>query len=339
MSVPSNQQVTPERIMQFAWGYVPTLVLEAAIRHRVFDVLDAGPMNLGAIQAATGASLRGLEAITNALVGLNFLSKDAQGKLALTPESAAFLVSTKPSFQGGIIRHSSQQLIPKWLKLNEIVASGKPAAPVNQEDSGAQFFQKFVDDIFPSSYPAAQALSANCNYGPTGPDVKVLDLAAGSGVWGIALAQGSPRVHVTAVDWPEVIPVARKNAARFGLSERFTFIEGDLAQVPFGQDYQLATLGHILHSEGVDRGRRLLEKSGKSLCKGGTIAIAEFLVNADRTGPLNGLFFAVNMLVNTEHGGTYSFEEISEWLHDAGFADIRKLDSPGPSPLILATRS
>jgi ubiquinone/menaquinone biosynthesis C-methylase UbiE len=324
--------------MQFAWGYVPPLVLEAAIQHRVFDVLDAGPLSLAEIQRQTGASERGLRGIVHVLVGLNFLAKDGQGVFSLTPESSAFLVSTKPSFQGGLLRHGSKQLIPKWLTLNEVVATGLPAISVNQQDAGANFFQEFVNDLFPMNYPAARALAASLQLSTATSPVRVLDLAAGSGVWGIALAQASPQVHVTAVDWPGVIPVTRANAARFGLAERFSFVEGDLMEADFGSGQNVATLGHILHSEGVARSQELLKKTFAALAPGGTIAIAEFLVNPERTGPVGGLFFAVNMLVNTDVGDTYSFEEISEWLWAAGFVDARTLEAPGPSPLVLATK-
>lgn len=330
--------VTPERILQFAWGYVPPLVLEAAIRNRVFDVLDGGPKTLSEVQTATGASSRGLSAIMNALVGLEFLAKDAQGRYSLTAESAAFLVSTKPSFMGGMIRHGSEDLIPKWLHLTEIVKSGKPANSVNQEGAGAEFFQNFVSDIFPTSYPSAQALAKELNFGEGGQPVRVLDLAAGSGVWGIALAQSSPRVRVTAVDWAVVLPVTRKTVEKFHLSDRFSFVEGDLLSADFGKDHNVATLGHILHSEGEERSRKLLAKVFQALAPGGTIAIAEFLVDDDRKGPLNGLFFAVNMLVNTDNGNTYSFNEIGSWLGAAGFRDARTIPAPGPSPLILATK-
>ena len=321
--------------MQFAWGYVPPLILEAAIKHHVFDTLDAGPKTIQQVHADTGASERGLAAIMNALVGLNFLARDDQGRYSLTPESAAFLVSSKPAFQGGLISHCSQHLIPKWLRLNDIVMTGKPVEAVNQEAAGAEFFQKFVTDLFPMNYASAQTLAKNL---PINGPVQVLDLAAGSGVWGIALAQSSENVRVTAVDWPDVIPITRKTAARFGLAERFSFIEGDLERVDFGSNYSVATLGHILHSEGENRSRALLLKTFRALQPGGTIAIAEFLVNPDRRGPVNGLFFAVNMLVNTDTGNTYSFEEIGRWLKDAGFTNARTLDSPGPSPLILATK-
>lgn len=168
--------------------------------------------------------------------------------------------------------------------------------------------------------------------------VSVLDLAAGSGVWGIALAQSAPHVRVRAVDWPQVLPVTRRTAERFGVGDRISFSEGDLQEADFGSGNHVATLGHILHSEGEQRSRALLKKTFRALAPGGTIAIAEFLVNADRTGPLSGLIFAVNMVVNTETGNTYSFEEIREWLTEAGFVDARQLPAPGPSPLILANK-
>lgn len=338
MSTSVLTPVTPERIYQFAFGYAPPLILEAAIRHRVFDVLDQTSMLLAEVAEATGASQRGLAAIMDALVGFAFLSKDAAGRYALTAESSAFLVSTKPEFQGGLIRHSSEQLIPKWLKLNEIVATGKPTEAVNQESSGGEFFQQFVNDIFPMSYHVAQALAAHMDHVHAAVPPRVLDLAAGSGVWGIAQAQSAAQVQVTAVDWPEVIPVTQATVAHYGLSDRFSFVAGDLQQADFGSGHTLATLGHILHSEGEVRSKALLRKTFAALAPGGTIAIAEFLVQDDRTGPLNSLIFAVNMLVNTEEGGTYSFGEISAWLREAGFIEPRTLATHGPSPLILATR-
>src|SRR6185312_325746 len=196
MPVTGGAQITPERIMQFVWGYVPPLILEAAIRHRVFDVLDSGPKTVDEVHKETSASVRGLTAIMNALVGLDFLAKDRQDRYSLTPESAAFLVSTKPSFQGGLLRHVSEQLIPNWLHLNEVVATGEPVRSVNQQGNGSEFFKQFVNDIFPMSYPAAQVLARHLNAGG-GRTVRVLDLAAGSGVWGIALAQSSEHIRVT----------------------------------------------------------------------------------------------------------------------------------------------
>ena len=188
------------------------------------------------------------------------------------------------------------------------------------------------------SYHVAQELAAHLDLQASLAPVSVLDLAAGSGVWGIALAQSSAHVTVTAVDWPAVLPVTRATVARFGLTDRFAFHQGDLQEADFGSGHNVATLGQILHSEGVDRSKALLQKTFRALAPGGTIAIAEFLVNADRTGPVPSLIFAVNMLVNTDCGNTFSFEEINGWLAEAGFVDARTLATHGPSPLILASR-
>lgn len=338
MTGPNSAAITPERILQMAWGFAAPLILESAIKNRVFDVLDEGPKSLSETALATGASERGLRAIMDALVGFDFLAKDADGKYSLSAESAAFLVSTKPSFQGGFLRHTSVQLIPNWLELNEVVKTGKPTEAVNQQGTGTEFFEILVPDIFPLSYPAAQDLAAHFAWAEREGTVSVLDLGAGSGVWGIAQAQSAPNVIVTAVDWPGVIDITRTTVERFGLSDRFTFATGDLLSADFGSGHTAATVGHILHSEGVERSKNLLKRIFAALASGGTIVIQEFLVNAERTGPMIGLIFAVNMLVNTEVGGTYSFAEIASWLTEVGFTDPRLVEARGPSPLILATK-
>jgi ubiquinone/menaquinone biosynthesis C-methylase UbiE len=337
MSSTASPRVSPERIRQLAHGFSAPLILEAGICNGVFDVLDEGPKTVAQVAALTGASERGLRILMNALVGFEFLSKDGEQRYALTPESATFLVSTKPGFQGGIIKHCSEQLIPKWLQLNRIVATGAPAQKLASQE-GAEFFESFVADIFPNSYPAAQVAAGALGIENSTDPVKVLDIGTGSGVWGIAMAQKSPKVTVTAVDWPNVLNVTRKMTQKFGLADRFQYVAGDMAEVDFGSGYNIATIGQILHSEGPQRSQHLLRKVADALAPGGTVVIAEFLVNQERSGPLNGLIFAVNMLVNTEKGDTFSFEEITGWLEAAGFTDVRSLEAPSPSPLILATK-
>jgi ubiquinone/menaquinone biosynthesis C-methylase UbiE len=230
------------------------------------------------------------------------------------------------------------QLIPKWLEITDIVRTGKPARAVNDQDDGAAFFEKFVEDIFPMSYAAASALGDDLKLAQAGKLVRVLDIASGSGVWGIALAKKSPQVKVTALDWPRVLKVTRRVATKHGVAEQFDYIEGDLNTIDFGRGYNIATLGHILHSEGEANSRRLIKRVFDSLSSGGIIAIAEFVANDTRTGPPNAMIFAVNMLVNTEHGDTFTFAEMSAWLKESGFDKIRQLDAPGPSPMVLATK-
>ena len=126
MSASSNPAVRPDRIMEMVWGYAPPIILGTAIQCRVFDLLDAGPKTVDELAKASGNSARGLRAIMNALVGFQFLAKNADGRYALTPESAAFLVSSKPGYLGKFAEFSGLKMIHTWLPLPEIVRTGKP---------------------------------------------------------------------------------------------------------------------------------------------------------------------------------------------------------------------
>jgi SAM-dependent methyltransferase len=334
----AQSHVTPARLMLLAWGYAPPMMIKAAVQHGFFDQLEQGPKTAQELADVAGVPVRGVRAVSNALVSFDLLAKDAAGRYSLTPESATFLVSGKPSFLGRLITHTTVQILPRWMMLAETVEHGKPVGGVNHQEGGVEFFQQFVEDLFPMSYPAAQALAAELKVAAAAAPVSVLDLAAGSGVWSIALAQASPNVTVTAVDWPGVLEVTQRMAARFGVVDRYTFVADDLGLADFGSGHQVATLGHILHSEGETRSRELLRKTFNALAPGGTIAIQEFLVDEQRSKNTMGLIFAVNMLVATDDGDTFTFEEIAAWLRESGFVDVRQLDSPGPSPLILATK-
>jgi len=323
--------------MQLAWAYAPTLILESALEFGVFDHLEKAPQTAGELAQKTRASERGLKAILNALVGLEFLARDG-AKYRLTPESATFLVSNKPGYRGTFFHHTVRQLIPRWMQLPEAVRTGRPAYAVNQEETGATFFSEFVESLFPLSYPAAKALASHLNLNGNGSSASVLDIGAGSGVWGIALAQSSPGMRIHAVDWPNVLEVTRRVAERHGLSDRLTTSAGDLLEADFGNGHRVATIGHIFHSEGVERSKRLLRRTYEALAPGGTVAIAEWIPNDDRNGPPGPLFFAVNMLVHTEEGDTFTFAEMSAWLRETGFKNPRMLDVPAPCPLVLATK-
>jgi len=333
-----KKRVTPERLMQFGFAYAPPLIIGAAVTNKVFDTLESGGKTIEQVSKTTGASQRGLRAIMNALVGLELLKKDRQGKYSLTPESEAFLVSGKPGTLVGFFAMAKTHIVPDWLHLNEAVKTGAPPIALNQETQGSQFFSVLVENIIPMSYPAATALGQALNLTKRREPVRVLDVAAGSGIWGIALAQQSPRVQVTAQDWPEMIPTTKRITQKFGVADRFSYVEGDVLEANFGTDYDIATLGHILHTEGEERSRKLLKNVFGALKPGGTVAIGEWLVNDERTEPLPSLIFAVNMLVHSERGDTFSFNEIKRWLEETGFKKVRKLEAPGPSPLILATK-
>jgi SAM-dependent methyltransferase len=336
MSTSGVPAPNPERILRTMWDYAPPLIVAAAVKLRIFDFLAEQPRTEGELAAGTGASLRGIRSLLSGLVGLNFLAKETPDRYTLTPESSAFLVSGKPGYLGGMFANA-QNLVPAWLGLAETVRSGRPVDALNQEE-GAAFFKELVVSLFSMNLPAAQTLGKILGVGEAGKPLRILDLAAGSGVWGIGVAQASPLATVIAVDWPQVLETTRRFAAQAGMADRFSYIGGDLASVDFGDGYDIAILGHILHSEGERQSRELLRKTFGALVPGGTVAIAEFLVNDDRSGPPMGVIFGLNMLLRTEEGDTYSFPEIGRWLAQAGFLEPQRVDPGGPASLILARK-
>src|SRR4029077_5380999 len=207
---------------------------------------------------------------------------------ALAPESEAFLVSNKPGTLAGFFSMNRVRMMQLWMKLDEIVRTGRPAEARNQEGPGTEFFSELVENIIPMSYGSAQEAAEHLKLADATNQVRVLDLASGSGIWGIALAQKSPRVQITAVDWAGMIPTTKRITQKFGVGDRFKFIGGDLLNADFGDGYDVATLGHILHSEGRDRSRRLLKKIFRALKSGGTVAIGEWVGNEAGSDPPKG---------------------------------------------------
>jgi hypothetical protein len=132
--------------------------------------------------------------------------------------------------------------------------------------------------------------------------------------------------------------VARRTTQRHGVLDRYTFTVGSLAEANFGTGHQVALLGHILHAIGEDLSRSLINKTFQALAPNGIVVVPEFVLDEDAAGPPSTLFFAMDMVVHSEKGGVFKYSQLSEWLQSAGFVDVRRLNVPAASPLILASK-
>jgi ubiquinone/menaquinone biosynthesis C-methylase UbiE len=303
----------------------------------LFTHIAAGKKTFRQIARAAGASERGVRMLLDALVALGYLNKKG-GEYGLEPVSAKFLVRGGSVYLGPLI-NETKLVWESWAHLTEVVKSGRPFRAVDTEEIGREFFPQLVSAIFPMSYGAARAAVEAIPPKTRSGIRRILDVAAGSGAWSIAFAQAAPEARVTVVDFPEVSAVARQFTARFGVADRYSYLEGNLRQVDFGRNrFDLVILGHIIHSEGEKWGKKLIRKSYRALRPGGMLLIAEMIPNDERSGPALPLVFGLNMLLNTEQGDVFTMGEYRQWLKDAGFKKVTTIEAPSPSPLILATK-
>jgi len=333
--LPSAVPVAKELI----FGGWTTCTVAAAIDLDVFTFIAHGKTTASEIASEAHANESMMRRLLDTLVALKYLTRKAD-RYALSPQAATFLVRGGELYMEGAGRFATGQMTG-WFQLAEVVRSGAPLAPPGADDaSRAEFFAMLVKVIFPLNFVGATAAVASLGAGAKARIKNILDVAAGAGAWSIPFAQAIKAAHVTAVDFPQVTPVARDYAKRFDVEDRYEYREGNLREMDFGTDcYDLITLGHIIHGEGRDAGRQLLERSAKALRKRGILLIAELVPNDDRTGPALPMLFGLNMMVHTQAGDVFTMKEYRSWLKEAGFKTVKTIRTPAaPSPLILAIK-
>lgn len=333
----AGSNVTPQQLTEDLWAFWRSQIIIAGIELEVFTHIASGKRTSEEIARAAKASKRGMERLLDALVALNYLNKNGD-RYGLEAISEKFLVRGNQPYLGDMA-YSSKLVWDTWSHLTDVVKSGRHAQAVDQEAGGREFFPKLVAGIFPMSYGAARAAAAAIPEKNLKRINKILDVAAGSGAWSLAFAQALPESRVTAVDFPEVTPITRQYAERFGVADQYDYVEGNLREIDFGRDrYDLIILGHIIHSEGEKWGKKLIKKCHRALGDGGMLLIAEMVPNDERSGPAVPLMFGLNMLLHTEQGSVFTMQEYRQWLKEAGFKKITTIEVPAPSPLILATK-
>jgi len=338
MAQETNQSdLTPKQITEDLWAAWKTQALVAGIELDVFTHISEGKRTAKEVAKAARASLKGIERLLDALVGIGYLTRKGE-RYGLEPVSEKFLVSTGQAYIGGMA-FSTKLVWDSWGHLTESVRTGRPAETVDGDEGGREFFPKLVSAIFPASYAAARATAAALPRKALGNIKRILDVAAGSGAWSIAFAQAIPDARVTVIDYPEVTPITRQFTERLGVADRYDYIEGNLRDLDFGRgQYDLVILGHIIHSEGEKWGKKLVKKSHKALKDGGQLLIAEMMPNDTRTAPPIPLLFGLNMLLHTDQGDVFTMREFREWLKSTGFRSVKAIDAPSPSPIIVATK-
>jgi len=269
--------------------------------------------------------------LLDALVSLGLLHKQ-RGFFSNSAPSARFLAEGTPDSARQAQLHTAN-MWKRWSQLTECVKTGLPAPKVSDDEYVGTFIAAMDHHARGRARAIVQAVGVNGMR-------RMLDLGGGSGVYSIAFAQAAPDLRSEIIDLPEVTPIALEHVARAGLSSRITVRPGDMltAELP-KQGYDLVLLSSICHMFSPEENRALFARAYEALAPKGRIAIADFIVDPDKASPRSATLFALNMLVATRGGSTYSEPEYESWLKASGFGEVKRVRMPGPINLILATRN
>jgi 2-polyprenyl-3-methyl-5-hydroxy-6-metoxy-1,4-benzoquinol methylase len=334
-----TQQPSPEHFFETANAYQRSAALKAAVELDIFTAIAEGNRSAGDIATRCGASERGVRILCDYLVVAGLLTKEG-GSYGLTRDSAVFLDRRSPAYMGGALEFLlAPGLRAGFEELAEAVRRGGTAMPEGGTVSAENpIWVKFARAMAPMTAISAEAIARTVG-GAEGRGLKVLDIAAGHGMFGIAFARLNPATEVWALDWPAVLEVARENAERAGVADRYRLVEGSAFEADFGEGFDVVLLTNFLHHFDPPTCETLLRKVRASLAEGGVAVALEFIPNEDRVTPHIPAAFSLVMLAGTESGDAYTYAEFERMFRNAGFSrsELRGLPAP-PEQLVIARK-
>jgi ubiquinone/menaquinone biosynthesis C-methylase UbiE len=316
----AQQQPSPQLFFQMINAHQRTEALKAAIELEVFTAIGEGNTTASAIAKRCQASERGMRILCDFLTIMGMLTKQ-ENEYALTLDSATFLDKRSPAYLGGAVEFlSSPELLEGTKHLAEAVRQGGTAIP-NDGTIGPDnpIWVKFARAMAPMMMMPSQLIAKLVD--PNADrKLKILDIAAGHGLFGIGFAKNNPQAEIHAVDWKAVLEVAKENAQKAGVADRYHTIEGSAFDVEFGSGYDLVLITNFLHHFDPPTNETLLRKVHAALADGGRAATLEFVPNDDRVTPPDSAGFSLMMLVGTPSGDAYTFAELERMFANAGFS-------------------
>jgi ubiquinone/menaquinone biosynthesis C-methylase UbiE len=337
----SNQQPNPSPALLFETisAYQRSAALKAAVELDLFTAIGEGHATAPEIARRTQASERGVRILCDFMVISGLLTKEGS-EYRLTPDTATFLDRRSPAYMGGTLEFLlSPELTGAFGELTAAVRKGGAASSEEGTvEAEHPVWVTFARAMMPMMALPAQSMAelVTCD---ADRKLKVLDIAAGHGLFGLAFAQRYPSAEITAIDWPAVLQVARENAERANVANRFRTLPGSAFDVEFGSGYDLVLLTNFLHHFDVPTCEGLLRKAHAALAPGGRAVTLEFVPNPDRVTPPPSAAFSLTMLATTPAGDAYTFAELDAMFRAAGFSrsEIHPLP-PSMEHVILSHR-
>ena len=328
---------TPELYFETIFAYQRTAALRAAVHLNLFTVVDEGAHTVAEISKRIGAPERSTRMLCDYLAVIGFLRKTGE-TYELTRDTAVFLSTRSPTYLGTTADFlASEDMMRNFDTLTDTVRRGT-IAPANNNTVADDnpMWVRFARAMAPMMMPPAFGIAEALGVTSAGP-LRVLDIAAGHGAFGIVLAQRNPRVEVVAVDWPAVLEVARENAVKAGVGSRYELLPGDAFKVDYGTGFDVALVTNFLHHFDRATNVSFMRKVAGALKPGGRAAVLEFVPNDDRISPPMAAAFSITMLAGTPAGDAYTFADLQSIALEAGFTSVAAQPVP-PQTIVIATR-
>lgn len=329
----------PQPIWQIMTGYQHSAAFRTAIELELFTKIAEGNKTVKELADACGASEKGIRVLADVFTVHGFLTK-RNGEYELSEMAATFLNKHVHTYLGGAVEFimSEGQMRGYEDLTNAVRKGGSQVQGEASMDPDSPMWVTFAKAMMPMMYPSAMAIASHLGLEKDKP-IKVLDIAAGHGIFGIVVAQHYPNAEIYAVDWANVLTVATENAERMGVGGRHHLIPGDAFNVGFGDDYDVILVTNFLHHFDAETCTTFMKKVNTALKPGGKAITLEFIPNDDRVSPPGEALFALVMLAATPAGDAYTFAELSKMCTDAGFSGNKHIPLPPmPQHLVISTK-
>jgi (2Fe-2S) ferredoxin/predicted O-methyltransferase YrrM len=327
MAARDQAGMLPDRLETMIRGYMASRCILTALELDIFSAVGDGA-NAEQVGTRIGANARAAGMLLNALAALGLLSKSG-GDYHNTPESARFFVQgSKDNHRDGLLHTGN--MWHRWSTLTDAVRRGT-CVPIDR-DNTPEWTSHFIAGMQRNAKDRAPLVVKAL--GTSGVH-RVLDLGGGSGAYSIAFAKASPDIQCEIIDVAEVVPLTAEYVRKAGVSAQVSVRPGDMLQGGLGSGYDIILLNAICHMFSEEENRDIFRRARQALGPGGRLVVQDFILNPDKTGPQHAALFSLNMLVATDAGASYSELEYNEWMKDAGFAEVRRINLPGPSSLIV----
>lgn len=317
-----NAPAGPDRILELSRAFRKAKVLLSAVELDVFTALSGGELDLESLRARTSVAERGARDFFDALVSLDLLHRNAEGRYRNTTETALYLDANKPNYIGQELLYFSERIYPHWNFLTPALKSGKP-----QGDEATDYFQslyadqaslkKFVSGMTGGSRLAAQSIAAIFAW----HNVRTFaDIGTAEGCLPVEIARAHPNLQGIGFDLPQVKPAFDQHVHRHRLQHRLKFCPGNFLSDPLPRA-DVLVMGRILHNWDLPRKKMLLRKAYEAIPAGGALLVYERLIDDDRRSNAAGLLASLHMLIMTEGGFDFTAADCIGWMREAGFRD------------------